>query len=153
MSESLKKQHQLSNLQLEIDDIIYLRELNSKDLKKFFIYTMDFYQIKDSVIFSFSDNICKLFENEGVSTIKEDMQSANYSSLMDFKLDFKVRMGSVVLNYKDFLKLHEGSVLDFDALGKDSLEILVNNKVVALGKLVKQDKRFDIQILSLDVKS
>jgi flagellar motor switch protein FliN/FliY len=50
---------------------------------------------------------------------------------------------------RDILKLGRGSVIEFDKLVSEPVDVLVNGKKVAAGEVVVVDKHFGIRITTL----
>ena len=53
---------------------------------------------------------------------------------------------------KDVLNMDIGSVIELNQLANDPLEILVDDKVIALGEVVIVDGNFGVQITSIGSK-
>ena len=55
---------------------------------------------------------------------------------MDVRLPMRVRIGSKRMLLKDVLTMDIGSVIELNQLANDPLEILIGDKVIALGEVV-----------------
>ena len=64
----------------------------------------------------------------------------------------RVRIGSKRMLLKDVLTMDIGSVIELNQLANDPLEILIGDKVIALGEVVIIDGNFGIQITQIGSK-
>ena len=71
---------------------------------------------------------------------------------MDVRLPMRVRIGSKRMLLKDVLTMDIGSVIELNQLANDPLEILIGDKVIALGEVVIIDGNFGIQITQIGSK-
>ena len=76
----------------------------------------------------------------------------NIGLIMDVRLPLHVRIGSKRMLLKDVLTMDIGSVIELNQLANDPLEILISDKVVALGEVVIVDGNFGIQITQIGTK-
>jgi len=83
--------------------------------------------------------------------------SANMVSPLDPKLDMlydlqlavSIELGRTNMFIRDILRLGRGSVVEFDKLVNEPVDVLVNGKKVAEGEVVVIDKHFGIRVTSL----
>ena len=76
----------------------------------------------------------------------------NIGLIMDVRLPMRVRIGSKRMLLKDVLTMDIGSVIELNQLANDPLEILIGDKVIALGEVVIIDGNFGIQITQIGSK-
>ncbi len=76
-------------------------------------------------------------------------EEARLAMLYDLQLPVSIELGSTNMLIRDILKLSRGSVIEFDKLVSEPVDILVNGKKVAEGEVVVIDKHFGIRITSL----
>lgn len=69
--------------------------------------------------------------------------------LMDLSLGVSVELGKTSMMIKDILDLGRGSIIEFDKLVSEAVDILVNGRKIAEGEVVVVDKHFGIRITSL----
>ncbi len=69
--------------------------------------------------------------------------------LLDLNLSVSVELGRTTMMIKDILELGRGSIIEFDKLVSEAVDILVNGRKIAEGEVVVVDKRFGIRITSL----
>ncbi len=70
----------------------------------------------------------------------------NLDFILDIPLNVTVELGRATVMIKDILQLGQGSVLELNKLAGESLEILVNGKLVAKGEVVVVNEKFGIRI-------
>jgi len=73
----------------------------------------------------------------------------NIDFLYDVELDVAVVLGKVRMLIKDVLALNSGSVVELNKLAGESLEILVNEKVLARGEAVVVNEKFGVRLTEI----
>ncbi|MBK9246958.1 MAG: flagellar motor switch protein FliN [Ignavibacteria bacterium] len=71
------------------------------------------------------------------------------SLLYDLQLPVSIELGRTNMLIRDILRLGRGSVVEFDKLVSEPVDVLVNGKKVAEGEVVVVDKHFGIRITTL----
>lgn len=69
--------------------------------------------------------------------------------LMDIRLGLIVELGRAEMHLKDILKLTKGSIIELDRLSGESVDLFVNNKLIARGEVVVIDDNFGLRITQL----
>lgn len=69
--------------------------------------------------------------------------------LLDLKLPVSIELGRTNMLIRDILRLGRGSVIEFDKLVSEPIDVLINGKKVAEGEVVVIDKHFGIRITTL----
>lgn len=69
--------------------------------------------------------------------------------LYDLQLPVSIELGRTNMLIRDILRLGRGSVIEFDKLVSEPVDILINMKKVAEGEVVVIDKHFGIRITTL----
>ena len=69
--------------------------------------------------------------------------------LLDLNLTVTVELGKTSMMIKDILALGRGSIIEFDKLVSEPVDILVNGRKMAEGEVVIVDKHFGIRVTSL----
>lgn len=87
------------------------------------------------------DNISKSSEAGGAAN--------NLEILLDVPLQVTVELGRTSRTVREVLELGAGSVVELDKLAGESVELLVNNKLIAKGEVVVIDENFGIRITSI----
>lgn len=73
----------------------------------------------------------------------------NIQRILDLKLELSVVIGRTKMSLRDILNLHKGSLIELDTLAEQDVEILIDNKVLAYGKVVVVDLNFGVKITSI----
>ena len=73
----------------------------------------------------------------------------NIQRILDLKLELSVVIGRTKMTIRDILNLHKGSIIELDTLADQDVEILIDNKVLAYGKVVVVDLNFGVKITSI----
>ncbi|WPV47255.1 FliM/FliN family flagellar motor switch protein [Clostridioides difficile] len=73
----------------------------------------------------------------------------NIQRILDLKLELSVVIGRTNMTLRDILNLHKGSLIELDTLADQDVEILIDNKVLAYGKVVVVDLNFGVKITSI----
>lgn len=69
--------------------------------------------------------------------------------LLDLQLPVSIELGRTNMLIRDILRLGRGSVVEFDKLVSEPIDVLINGKKVAEGEVVVIDKHFGIRITTL----
>lgn len=83
----------------------------------------------------------------------------NIKMILDVPLRVSVELGRTKMLVNDLLQLGQGSVIELDKMAGEPMEILVNDKLVALGEVVVINERFGVRLtdvvsnLGLDTSS
>ena len=78
-----------------------------------------------------------------------DVNRNNIQRILDLKLELSVVIGRTKMTLRDILNLHKGSLIELDTLADQDVEILIDNKVLAYGKVVVVDLNFGVKITSI----
>jgi flagellar motor switch protein fliN len=170
-STSLGAQKTMPKLSFDIVKVNFLDESSVLDLNsfdKFFIYQVQIDQISEQIGVAIDSALVKFFNKSqdtsatsqtaqatSNSGIKNDISAdelRNIGLIMDVRLPIRVRIGSKRMLLKDVLTMDIGSVIELNQLANDPLEILISDKVVALGEVVIIDGNFGIQITEIGTK-
>lgn len=165
-SRTLGSQKNMPKLNFAINNIEYIDESGTIDFKgfeKLFIYNIAIHNSHDNMAFAISADLIEIVgeapssvtqKNEEIP-VNEPKRSipgmspeemSNIELIKDVKLPIRVRIGSKKMLLKDVLSMDIGSVIELDQLANDPLEILVGDKVIAMGEVVIVDGNFGVQI-------
>jgi flagellar motor switch protein FliN len=89
------------------------------------------------------------FENLTETDSKASGNENRLDLLLDLNLSVTVELGKTTMMIKDILELGRGSIIEFDKLVSESVDILVNGRKMAEGEVVVVDKHFGIRITSM----
>lgn len=101
--------------------------------------------------------------NTQAATAKDEFPNLGFSSdtnilspldpkmelLYDLQLPVSIELGRTNMLIRDILRLARGSVVEFDKLVSEPVDVLINGKKVAEGEVVVVDKHFGIRITTL----
>lgn len=93
-------------------------------------------------------------EVEGVNIKTRESQkmssdSANLDLLMDVSLAVTVELGSTRMSLRQVLELQNGSVVELDRLAGDTVDVYINNRLIARGEVVVVDDKFGVRVTEL----
>lgn len=66
--------------------------------------------------------------------------------ILDVPLKVSVELGRTKMMVNDLLQLGQGSVIELDKLAGEPMEILVNDKLVAMGEVVVVNEKFGVRL-------
>lgn len=69
--------------------------------------------------------------------------------LMGISLPISIELGRTNLEIRSILDLRRGSIIEFDKMASEPVDIVINGKKMAEGEVVVIDKHFAIRITSL----
>ncbi len=167
------EQNELPVVSFHIQKVEYIgksREIILDNYSKMFVYDFKIGNVKSFFMLIMDENLQNLIFKKETGFLKEkkfesyeaqDKVSAislnseeinNISLIMDVKLPLKVRIGKKKMFLKDVLNIGIGSVVEFDQLANDPLEIMVGDHVIAEGEVVVVDGNFGVEITSIGTK-
>ena len=82
-----------------------------------------------------------------MSTTAENIQSLEF--LLDVPIKLTVELGSCQISMRDLLQLNVGSVVQLDKSANASVDLYVNQKLVARGEVVVVEENFGIKITEI----
>lgn len=89
------------------------------------------------------------FENLTETEAKSNGGDNKLDILLDLNLSVSVELGKTTMMIKEILELGRGSIIEFDKLVSEAVDILVNGRKMAEGEVVVVDKHFGIRITSM----
>ena len=75
--------------------------------------------------------------------------SSNIELLMDVPLTLTVELGRTKMLIREILELTSGSIIELDKIAGESIDVLINNKLVAKGEVMVIDENFGIRITNI----
>ena len=90
-------------------------------------------------------------KDEPVVMTPEDSRLArtDFSKLkmiLDVPLKVSVELGRTKMLVNDLLQLGQGSVIELDKIAGEPMEILINDKLVAMGEVVVVNEKFGVRL-------
>jgi flagellar motor switch protein FliN/FliY len=88
---------------------------------------------------------------DGAGTTNEEARAAktDFSKLkmiLDIPLKVSVELGRTKMLVNDLLQLGQGSVIELDKIAGEPMEILINDKLVAMGEVVVVNEKFGVRL-------
>ena len=172
LSTSLSAQKDMPKLSFSVESIEF-KDINStvtfEGFTHLIIYNLTIQSSMDNISFALDDELYAKLSGQEIAPKKEKQsqkdcesvsEDVNLSSselknielIKDVTLPIRVRIGSKKMLLKDVLSMDIGSVIELDQLANDPLEILVGDKVIAMGEVVIVDGNFGIQIGEIGTK-
>ena len=170
-STSLGAQKGMPKISFEVINVNFLDENSLLDFsvyEKLFLFNVKIEDLNEHVAFVCDHALMRFFEPAASNDSLEDLKAAttphaskgefsaeemrNIGLIMDVRLPMRVRIGSKRMLLKDVLTMDIGSVIELNQLANDPLEILIGDKVIALGEVVIIDGNFGIQITQIGSK-
>lgn len=77
------------------------------------------------------------------------LSKADFSKLkmiLDVPLKVSVELGRTKMLINDLLQLGQGSVIELDKIAGEPMEILINDKLVAMGEVVVVNEKFGVRL-------
>ncbi len=66
--------------------------------------------------------------------------------ILDVPLKVSVELGRTKMLINDLLQLGQGSVIELDKIAGEPMEILINDKLVAMGEVVVVNEKFGVRL-------
>lgn len=85
----------------------------------------------------------------GAPVSDEARQVRDFSKLkmiLDVPLKVSVELGRTKMLINDLLQLGQGSVIELDKIAGEPMEILINDKLVAMGEVVVVNEKFGVRL-------
>lgn len=163
ISTSLGGGGELPKLSFDIEGIKYVgasEPLSLEGFDKLFVFSVSFEGMMEHLGVAVDREFSRLIdppaskaeaeESAGTQAFEGDIR--NIGLIMDVRLPLRVRIGSKKMLLKDVLSMDIGSVIELNQLANDPLEVLIGDKVVALGEVVIIDGNFGVQITEIGSK-
>ena len=91
----------------------------------------------------------KLFHFHDFAAVPGSNESASMELIREVELDLKIELGRTQMYLEDVLKLRNGSVVPLDKLAGDSVDIIVNGRLIARGEVLVLDDNFCVRVTEL----
>jgi flagellar motor switch protein FliN/FliY len=82
-------------------------------------------------------------KNKTLATLEDEM---DLDVLQNIPVTLSVEVGRTGMQIRDLLRLSEGSVIELDRVAGESIDILVNNTVIARGEVVVINERYGVRL-------
>lgn len=88
-------------------------------------------------------------ENLILNTKDNSVLLKDIQHIIDVSVNLSVKLGQAKIKIKDLLNISTGSVLVLDKLIGESLDIFVNESLIAQGEIVAVEDKYGIRIISI----
>ena len=82
-------------------------------------------------------------------TAATNAEPNNMKTLMDIPLKVTVELGRTKRTVKEILGVSQGSIIELDKLAGEPVDILVNDKLIAVGEVVVIDENFGVRVTDI----
>jgi flagellar motor switch protein FliN/FliY len=90
------------------------------------------------------DGITTAVSDEGGRLGRTDF--SKLKMILDIPLKVSVELGRTKMLVNDLLQLGQGSVIELDKIAGEPMEILINDKLVAMGEVVVVNEKFGVRL-------
>jgi flagellar motor switch protein FliN/FliY len=70
----------------------------------------------------------------------------DYSGILDMEVEFVSYLGTVEVPLAEILKLQKGSIVDLKKPAGESVEILINKRIIGKGEIMVYEKNLAIRV-------
>jgi flagellar motor switch protein FliN/FliY len=84
--------------------------------------------------------------NDALSGRLSKTDFSKLKMILDVPLKVSVELGRTKMAINDLLQLGQGSVIELDKIAGEPMEILVNDKLVAMGEVVVVNEKFGVRL-------
>ena len=84
-----------------------------------------------------------------ISEEMKEVEDFDLNLLLDIPLEITVELGRVSIQIQELLELGPGSALTLSKLEGEPVDILANEKLIARGEVVLQNKKYGIRITEI----
>jgi len=95
----------------------------------------------------FTDNIENVEEHEIEGNNQDNPRSIDF--LLDVPVEISVELGRTRMVINELLQLGQGSVIELGKLAGESLDIRINNKLIARGEVVVINEKFGVRLTDI----
>ena len=95
----------------------------------------------------FTENIENIDENELNNESHNNSRSIDF--LLDVPVEISVELGRTRMVINELLQLGQGSVIELGKLAGESLDIRINNKLIARGEVVVINEKFGVRLTDI----
>lgn len=87
--------------------------------------------------------------NPNLKLANDSNNDSSLDAVLDIPLRVSVELGRTKILVQDLIKLHKGSVIELSKLAGESLEVLVNEKIVAKGEVIVINDKFGVRLTDI----
>ncbi len=87
-----------------------------------------------------------LAQNSVEELKKKEQGEMNLDFILDIPLELSVELGKTKMLVNDLLQLGQGSIIELNKLAGESLEVYINQKLIARGEVVVVNEKFGVRL-------
>jgi flagellar motor switch protein FliN len=87
-----------------------------------------------------------IMENQAITPKKIEL---NMDSLLDISVELSVEIGRTKMPIGQLLSLSKGSIIELNKIAGESVDILVNGKLLGKGEIVVVNERLGVRIVEI----
>jgi len=95
----------------------------------------------------FTENLENITNEENDKTEEQPQRSIDF--LLDVPVEISVELGRTRMVINELLQLGQGSVIELGKLAGESLDIRINNKLIARGEVVVINEKFGVRLTDI----
>ena len=76
----------------------------------------------------------------------QEQGEMNLDFILDIPLELSVELGKTRMLVNDLLQLGQGSIIELNKLAGESLEVYINQKLIARGEVVVVNEKFGVRL-------
>ncbi len=76
----------------------------------------------------------------------QEQGEMNLDFILDIPLELSVELGKTKMLVNDLLQLGQGSIIELNKLAGESLEVYINQKLIARGEVVVVNEKFGVRL-------
>lgn len=89
------------------------------------------------------------YQFSGLSGDAAQTEPRNIELILDIPVDVSVELGRTKMLIQDLLKLGQGSIIELGKMAGETLDVLVNDRLIARGEVVVVEEKYGIRLTEI----
>jgi len=89
------------------------------------------------------------YQFSGLSGEGAKGEERNIELILDIPVEVSVELGRTKMLIQDLLRLGQGSIIELGKLAGETLDVLVNNRLIARGEVVVVEEKYGIRLTEI----
>lgn len=89
------------------------------------------------------------YQFSGLSGETAQAEPRNIELILDIPVDVSVELGRTKMLIQDLLKLGQGSIIELGKMAGETLDVLVNDRLIARGEVVVVEEKYGIRLTEI----
>ncbi len=89
------------------------------------------------------------YQFSGLSGEVSQTESRNIELILDIPVEVSVELGRTRMLIQDLLKLGQGSIIELGKMAGETLDVLVNDRLIARGEVVVVEEKYGIRLTEI----